>query len=325
MANVHTIGDQNGNDNNRNGNNNQNPQGSSFGMFRSPNVGQTLFGEPRESDVDPRKETFFQMLRFNMCPELKFLSFCTLMSIFLTIMYIVELAIDGIDLQKAFLEVSHTGFFIKWGSRILSNIVLDYEIWRVVTPLFIHLTFMHWLFNSISILIWGSLLEAFIKPVRMIILFMAAGIAGNCFALCFANDREPSIGASTAIFGIFGGMAAFILLNWWKLPRQQRAYFICIVVFIIIMNFVMGLGSMMSNKSSKGKNSGKDILAHVGGLLAGMCFGMFVCEWKAVATETEHRKWEKIVKIVGYATSGLFVVFTVLGFTMFRTVKPFNM
>lgn len=322
MANVHRIGDYN--DNNPNGNNNPPAQGSSFGMWRSPNAGQSLFGEPRESDVDPRKETFFQMLRFNMCPELKFLSFCTITAIFLTIMYIIQLAVDGIKLSGAFLEVGHSGFFIIWGSRILSKITIDYQIWRLVTPLFLHLTFMHWLFNSISILIWGSLLEAYIKPVRMLILFMATGIAGNCFALCFAGDNTSSIGASTSIFGFFGGMAAFILLNWWKLPQGQRAYFICIVAFIIIMNFLMGIGNSMSNTSNK-KNQSKDVLAHVGGLLAGICFGMFVCEWKAQPQPAEHKRWESIVKIVGYATSGLFCVFTVLGFSVFRTVKPYDM
>jgi membrane associated rhomboid family serine protease len=121
---------------------------------------------------------------------------------------------------------------------------------------------------------------------------------------------------------MFGGMAAFVLLNWWKLPTQQRGYFICIVVFIIIMNFFFGLGASMSHKAG-GNTATKDVLAHVGGLLAGICFGMWICEWKA--QPTTHRKWEFVVKLVGYISSGLFVVLTVMGFTVFRTVKDIQM
>jgi membrane associated rhomboid family serine protease len=149
------------------------------------------------------------------------------------------------------------------------------------------------------------------------------GIAGNCFALDFADPRTPSIGASTAIFGMFGGMAAFVLLNWWKLPTQQRGYFICIVAFIIIMNFLFGLGASMSGRSSGGKGGTKDVLAHVGGLLSGICFGMWICEWKA--QPTTYKKWEFVVKLSGYISSGLFVVLTVMGFTVFRTVKDIQM
>merc|ERR1711862_945195 len=135
---------------------------------------------------------------------------------------------------------------------------------------------MHWLFNSISLLIWGSFLEGYIKWPRMLLLFMAAGISGNCFALCFVNPNTVSIGASTAIFGIFGGMASFLLLNWWKLPREVRGWFICIVAFIIIMNLLFGMGNAF--RSGGTRKSSTDTLGHVGGLLGGAFAGCFICE-----------------------------------------------
>lgn len=81
-------------------------------------------------------------------------------------------------------------------------------------------------------------------------LFMVSGIVGNMFAVCFATMESPSIGASTAIFGIFGGMAGFILLNWYKLDPNTRCYMVCIVGAIVIMNILFGLGN------SIGKNGG---------------------------------------------------------------------
>merc|ERR1711988_965016 len=157
---------------------------------------------------------------------------------------------------------------------------------------------MHWLFNCVSLIIWGSFLEGYIRPLRMAALFVLAGISGNCFALCWTNAYQPSIGASTAIFGIFGGMAAFLLLNWWKLPRETRGWFICIVAFIIIMNFLFGMGAAFSRK---GKSSNPtDTLGHIGGLLGGLFCGCFVCDLPDPNNEyaVSGRKWEKVIKLI---------------------------
>jgi len=108
----------------------------------------------------------------------------------------------------------------------------------------------------------------------MAILFIVSGIVGNIFAVCFAPMMTPSVGASTAIFGLFGGMAGFLLLNWHKLDQNQRCYMTCIVGAIIIMNLLFGLGSSM-NKQGGGSS---DILAHVGGLIGGFFLGMFLCD-----------------------------------------------
>lgn len=175
---------------------------------------------------------------------------------------------------------------------------------------------MHWLFNCVSLLIWGSMLEGYIKWARMIGLFMISGICGNIFALCFVNPHEPSIGASTAIFGLFGGMAAFLLLNWFKLPREVRGWFICIVAFIIIMNFLFGMGSAFTRKGQN--TSPTDIFGHVGGLFGGIFSGMFLCEMQGISNEG--RKWEKIIKLIGVITTLLYVTLCTLGFTVFRKV-----
>lgn len=168
-------------------------------------------------------------------------------------MYITELCVDGVFLQGQFLELNHNGVFIKYMSRILDKIKNHYELWRLFTPIFLHLTFLHWLFNSLSVLIWGSLLEGFVKWYIMLTLFMVSGIVGNMFAVCFAPLDSPSIGASTAIFGIFGGMAGFVLLNWHKLEQSQRCYLSCIVGVIIIMNLLFGLGTSI-NKNGGGSS-----------------------------------------------------------------------
>lgn len=113
MANVHGLnefGDAPGNANNGDG---SRRQGMS-GMFNSSFGQGGMFGGDEDTGVDPRKETFFQMLKINLCPTLKFFSFCTLMAIGLTVIYIIELAVDGVNWKGQFLEINHERVFIPY-------------------------------------------------------------------------------------------------------------------------------------------------------------------------------------------------------------------
>ena len=61
-------------------------------------------------------------------------------------------------------------------------------------------------------------------------------IGGNLFSACASN--HPSVGASTAIVGIFAGYFVFLILNWEYLGRfgQYRCMLLVIVVILILMN-----------------------------------------------------------------------------------------
>jgi len=161
-------------------------------------------------------------------------------------------------------------------------------------------------------------MENFVKPLIMCILFLSSGIVGNLFACCFSDFNTPSIGASTGIFGIFGAMGGFVLLNWHKLPPDQKGYMVCIVAFIIIMNLLFGLGTSISRQN----NSSNDILAHVGGLLAGAFLGMVICEMKNVPST--NLVWEKRVKLIGIILFATYFLGVTLGVFVFRSdsAKP---
>lgn len=154
----------------------------------------------------------------------------------------------------------------------------------------------------------------------MLLIFILSGVVGNTFAVCFAGMTTPSLGASTSIFGIFGGMAGFVCLNWFKLPTTQRGYLICIVVFIIIMNFLFGMGTAPKQSPSQQNGSqdkpSNDILAHVGGLLAGIFLGMFCCDLNEI--NSGHAVFEKRVKLIGIALFTLYTVLSVLGIYVFQ-------
>lgn len=139
------------------------------------------------------------------------------------------------------------------------------------------------------------------------ILFLVTGIAGNIFATAISDPLVPSVGASTAIFGIFGGMIGFIILNYKKLPPNVTKMLMCVVGFIIIMNFLLNGGGVGDTPTAHKahKKPSEDAIAHLGGLVAGIFFGMIMCELK-IPLPISDTVYEKRVKLIG-----------ILGFTVY--------
>ena len=90
-----------------------------------------------------------------------------------------------------------------FNALIKDNILLKKgQIWRFLTYSFLHMDFSHILFNSISLLIFGSMMEDLIKTTKMIVLWISTSILGILFSSLIQPNR--SVGASVAIYGIIG-------------------------------------------------------------------------------------------------------------------------
>ncbi|WP_439794965.1 rhomboid family intramembrane serine protease [Secundilactobacillus kimchicus] len=95
-----------------------------------------------------------------------------------------------------------------FGAKI--NVLIDAgQWWRLVTPMFLHLSFEHILLNMVTLYFLGLQIEALFGHWRFLILFVVSGIGGNLASFAF-DPNALSAGASTAIFGLFG---AFLMLG----------------------------------------------------------------------------------------------------------------
>ncbi|MHA8111033.1 rhomboid family intramembrane serine protease [Lactobacillaceae bacterium Melli_B4] len=148
---------------------------------------------------------------------------------------------------------------VRFGAKY-NPLIQDGQIWRLVTPLFIHLSMTHILFNGIAVYYMGTQLEALFGHTRFLLIFFISGIVGNLASFAFNDDI--SAGASTAIFGLFG---AFMMIGevFWENPyvRQMTKSF----VFFIILNLAFDLFS-----------ASIDIAGHLGGLVGGFLSAYFV-------------------------------------------------
>jgi membrane associated rhomboid family serine protease len=129
-------------------------------------------------DKEPLDETFMDMLRFNICPQLAFYSFAVIFSFILVGMFFVQVGVDGIDRQKIskeFLPINDLGVLTGNLSDNYDEIRNSKQIWRFLTSLVIHKNAYHLFTNMLSLIIWASYFETFISSKRMSINFFIAG------------------------------------------------------------------------------------------------------------------------------------------------------
>lgn len=95
------------------------------------------------------------------------------------------------------------------------------DLWRFVTPMFLHLDVMHLAFNMVALFSVGCLLEDVLGRGRLVLLYFVGGITGN--AVSYAADMlsvasgaasgfTVSAGASTSVFALFVAVALLGLL-----------------------------------------------------------------------------------------------------------------
>lgn len=85
--------------------------------------------------------------------------------------------------------------------------VLLFEPWRLISAAFLHANFTHIFYNMFGLLFFGLALESIIGSKRFLGLYFAAAFVGN-IAGAIAYPDVPSLGASGAVMGIIGMLAA---------------------------------------------------------------------------------------------------------------------
>jgi rhomboid protease GluP len=134
------------------------------------------------------------------------------------------------------------------------------ELWRLFTPMFLHGSILHIGFNMYALLAIGAGLESRYGHGRFLALYLLSGFTGNVTSFLFSS--APSLGASTAIFGLLGAEAVFLYQNRRLFgPAAQRA--LVNIVVIAVINLIIGL------------SPGIDNWGHIGGLIGGTLFAWF--------------------------------------------------
>jgi membrane associated rhomboid family serine protease len=133
------------------------------------------------------------------------------------------------------------------------------EYWRIFTAMFLHFSLIHLGLNMLSLFIIGRVVETIYGRWRYLVIYLGAGIIGGVATYFYylSNLEIISAGASGAIFGVFGALGVFYLMNRGSGAYGQGA--IGNWLFWLAINLVWGLSV-----------PGIGIVDHIGGVVAGM-------------------------------------------------------
>ncbi|TCD45831.1 rhomboid family intramembrane serine protease [Streptococcus sp. X16XC17] len=80
------------------------------------------------------------------------------------------------------------------------------QLWRLISPIFVHIGWEHFLFNSLTLYVLGYQVEELFGWKKFLAIYLLSGVMGNAFVLYF-TPAVVTAGASTSLFGLFDLMA----------------------------------------------------------------------------------------------------------------------
>ena len=155
-----------------------------------------------------------------------------------------------------------SGNFLKTSMNVMSSLgqfnyyVLNYGYyWQLFTSMFVHANLAHLANNMIFLLIFGLRAEELFTEKEYLAIYFVSGLFGNILTLLL-GPQVVSVGASGAIFGVFGACIIYIYQS------------IIAVAFYSIILFMMSTGA------------GVNVFAHFGGLVIGLLLGYYFAKMR---------------------------------------------
>lgn len=164
----------------------------------------------------------------------------------------IAMIISGVaPLSPTPTSLVHWGGNIKWLTQ-------NGAYWRLISYQFLHSGLFHLLMNGWSLLYIGMYLEPLIGKKRFLSAYLASGIWAG-LASIWMHNNSVGVGASGAIFGLYGVFFALLTTNY--IQQSLRRTLLRSILFFIVLNLINGLQDNIDNA------------AHVGGLLSGLIIG----------------------------------------------------
>jgi membrane associated rhomboid family serine protease len=151
------------------------------------------------------------------------------------------------------------GLIYLWGWLDRPDVLQGFQYWRLVTSMFLHASWLHVGFNMLSLYFIGRPVEQVYGRWRFLLIYFGTGIFGGILVLLLSN--APTLGASGAIFGVFGALGIFLRYN----RRAFGSAMLSQWIFWLVLNlvFTFGFGDF-------------SVSGHIGGLSMGLILGLLL-------------------------------------------------
>ncbi|WP_261166556.1 rhomboid family intramembrane serine protease [Microbacterium sp. Marseille-Q6965] len=166
-----------------------------------------------------------------------------------------------------------------------------FQPWRVVTVALTHAGFMHVFLNMLSLWMVGRALEPMLGTARFVTTYLLCA-AGGSAAVALLSFETPVVGASGAVFGLFGALIV--------IARHIGADMTGMLI-VLGINLVLGFIP----------NAGISWQSHVGGLVVGALIGLVFTRTRRSDQQVRQRV---LLGVIGAGIVGAFFLPPLLGF-----------
>ena len=171
----------------------------------------------------------------------------TYVLIALNVLFYIYTSIEG----GSFLNTS--GDMIWLYGQVNSLVISNGQYYQLITSMFIHANIAHLAGNMLFLLIFGLRGEEMFSLPEYLSIYLLGGLTGNLLSLLLLPLNVPSVGASGAIFSMFGAATIY----------ARHSFSQSIIGALIYAFFLLFLSS----------GPGVNNFAHIGGLLSGLLIG----------------------------------------------------
>lgn len=128
------------------------------------------------------------------------------------------------------------------------------EHWRYLTSIFLHSGFDHLLFNCFALFVFAPPLERLFGHWRYAAFYVITGVLANLFSVAVSSEPVLSVGASGAIYGLYGAYLFIALFQRNMLdPSSRQTIYTLLVIGVVYSVIAPNI----------------NLMAHLGGLVAG--------------------------------------------------------
>ncbi len=176
----------------------------------------------------------------------------------------------------------------RWGANF-GPATLEGAWWRALTCTFVHAGALHLAVNMYVLWAAGRVLERLVGSSSFLALYVLSGLMGSIASLAW-HPLSVSVGASGAIFGVYGGLIGFVLLRRGSIYLRSFRTLLAGTVLFVAFNVLLSLGEEQI-----------DMAAHLGGLGGGLVYGLILSQPVSYRSLARRRRRLVAVVAVGWA------------------------
>jgi membrane associated rhomboid family serine protease len=165
-------------------------------------------------------------------------------------------------LEEYFGGSQNVAVLVRMGANVSAR-VKGGEYYRLLSSVFLHAGLMHVFFNTYVLFALGGFFNRIFGDAKFLTVFFASGLCGSLSSV-FLGKSAVSVGASGAIWGLFGSSLALAFFKTSLLPEMVRLRLRRVTFINLLINLGISFLPMI------------DMWAHIGGGIGGFLVSLLI-------------------------------------------------